>query len=70
MPLIGHFPPAARYFSISLLSNKWPVFVDITGSWGTSPETDKLKKNDKIRKKYGRKKKFNVEKRWNWWKAT
>ena len=30
--------------------------MDITGSWGTSPETGEQKKSDKIRKKYMRKK--------------
>ena len=38
-PLTGHFPLTAKYFSISLLSNRCPVFNEITGSWGTSPET-------------------------------
>jgi hypothetical protein len=38
-PVTGHrFSDACSAFSMSRLSKRWPVFLETTGCWGTSPE--------------------------------
>ncbi len=39
-PVIGHFPYYSMYYSITLFSNIWPDFFDITGSVNYSPDIE------------------------------